>query len=107
MTGAHAFVFNIGKYGGGLAIGSHADHSDGLLDWVVFKRPGLLKLARYGLAAYLRRHLRHGEIVHGKAAEISLESQGDAVPVQADGDPCGQTAATIKVLPGAMRVVVA
>ena len=107
VTGAHAFVFNIGKYGGGLPIGSHADCSDGLLDWLVFKRPGLVKLARYGLSAYLRRHLKHDEIAHGKAAEIALMSEGDAVPVQADGDPCGQTAVTVKVLPGAMRVVMA
>ncbi|MBX2852850.1 MAG: hypothetical protein KTR15_14030 [Phycisphaeraceae bacterium] len=107
VTGAHAFVFNIGKYGGGLPIGDHADASDGLLDWVVFKKPGLLRLGWYGLSAYLRRHLNSGGIEHGTSAEVRLTSAGEAVPAQADGDPCEQTPVEIKVLPGAMRVVVA
>lgn len=107
ITGSHAFVFNIGKYGGGLPIGDHADCADGLLDWVVFKKPGLLRLGWYGLSAYLRRHLKSGAIAYGQATEITIESEGQSVPVQADGDPCGQTPMEVKVLPGAMRVVLA
>lgn len=105
VTGAHAFVFNIGKYGGGLPIGAHADAGDGMLDWVVFQKPGLLRLGLYGAAAYLRRHLKRGDIRHGRSAEVALESEGTPVPVQADGDPCGQTPAAVKVMPMAMRVV--
>lgn len=105
VAGAHAFVFNIGKYGGGLPIGSHAIPDDGLLDWVVFKRPGLLRLARYGLSTYLRRHLKNNDIAHGRSAEITITSETSDVPVQADGDPCAQTPMTITVLPNAMRVV--
>ena len=107
VTGTHAFVFNIGKYGGGLPIGAHADATDGQLDWVVFKKPGLFRLGWYGLSAYLRRHLRHRDIAHGQAAEITLTSEGHPVPAQADGDPCGQTPLVVEVVPKAMRVVVA
>jgi len=107
VAGAHVFVFNIGQYGGGLPIGSHADCSDGRLDWVVFKRPGLVRLARYGLSTYLERHLKCGDIAHGRSTEIALTRAGEPVAVQADGDPCGTTPTTIKVLPGAMRVVLA
>jgi diacylglycerol kinase family enzyme len=107
VTGSHAFVFNIGKYGGGLPIGDHADCADGELDWVVFKKPGLLRLGWYGLSAYLRRHLGNGGIEHGRAAEVRLTSADGPVPVQADGDPCQQTPMDVRVLPGAMRVVVA
>jgi len=107
VTGAHAFVFNIGRYGGGLRIGAHADPADGKLDWLVFQRPGLARLAGYGLSALLRRHLRRGDIVHGRSERISLEARGEPVPLQADGDPAGSTPATIRVRPGAMRVVVA
>jgi diacylglycerol kinase (ATP) len=105
ITGAHAFVFNIGKYGGGLPIGSHADPSDGLLDWIVFKKPGLLRLARYGLSTYLKQHLKHGEIAHGRSAELVLTTESEALPAQADGDPCGTLPMSVKVLPQAMRVV--
>ena len=107
VSGSHAFVFNIGKYGGGLPIGDHADASDGMLDWVVFKKPGLLRLGWYGLSAYLRRHLRRGDIAYGTSAEITIKSEGGPVPVQADGDPCGETTMSVKALPGAMRVVLA
>lgn len=107
VSGSHAFVFNIGKYGGGLPIGDHAIATDGLLDWVVFKKPGLLRLGGYGLSAYLRQHLKRSDIAYGQSAEIKLESGDEAVPVQADGDPCGETTVSVKVLPGAMRVVLA
>jgi len=107
VTGAHAFIFNIGRYGGGLRIGAHAEPSDGLLDWIVFKRPGLVRLARYGLSVLTRRHLKHGDISYGKAQKITLESERSDVPLQADGDPCGSMPTTITVRPGAMRVVIA
>lgn len=105
VTGTHAFVFNIGKYGGGLPIGSHADPSDGQLDWIVFTKPGLVRLARYGLSTYLRRHLINRDIVYGRSAEITLTTDSEALPAQADGDPCGSTPMTISVKPNAMRVV--
>lgn len=107
VAGAHAFVFNIGQYGGGLPIGSHADPSDGQLDWIVFKKPGLLRLVRYGVSSYRRRHLKNGDIAHGRAAEITLSSEANAMPGQADGDPCGTVPMRISVMPGAMRVVLA
>lgn len=107
VTGSHAFVFNIGKYGGGLPIAAHADCADGLLDWVVFRKAGIVKLARYGLSTYLRQHLKHGEIEYGKSSEITLACEDQGMPLQADGDPCGQTPVTIEVLPQAMRVVLA
>lgn len=106
VSGAHAFVFNIGRYGGGLPIGSHADPSDGQLDWIVFKKPGLVRLARYGLSAYLRRHLKSRDILHGRSAAITLSADGESVSAQADGDPCGTTPMRISVKPGAMCVVV-
>ena len=107
VTGAHAFIFNIGKYGGGLPIGSHAVADDGQLDWVVFKQPGLLRLARYGLSTYLRQHLKNGDIAHGRAAQIELTTDAGEVAAQSDGDPCGVVPMKVQVVPKAMRVVVA
>jgi len=112
VTGSHAFVFNIGRYGGGLRIGAHADPSDGLLDWVVFQKPGLIQLASYGLGAITGRHLKRGDVLHGRASEIKLRAQPDSdgntpeLPLQIDGDPGGVLPSTIRARPGAMRVVV-
>lgn len=110
VTGAHAFVFNIGQYGGGMRIGRHADPADGLLDWIVFEKPGLVRLAGYGLSVYLRRHLKRKDVHHGKADRITLRGADDAagapLPVQVDGDPGGATPVDITVRPGAMRIVV-
>lgn len=111
VTGVHAFIFNIGQYGGGLRIGSHADPADGQLDWVVFQRPGLIRLARYGISVLLRRHLKRDDVIYGKASEIELtgeiEQGGKGIPLQADGDPSGRAPVKISVRPNAMRVVLA
>jgi diacylglycerol kinase family enzyme len=110
VTGAHAFIFNIGQYGGGLGIGRHANPADGLLDWVVFEKPGLVRLAGYGLWVYIRRHLKRKDIHFGQAERITLRS-GDhtgslALPVQVDGDPGGKTPMAVTLRRDAMRIVV-
>lgn len=110
VTGAHAFIFNIGQYGGHLGISRHADPSDGLLDWVVFEKPGLMRLAGYGLWVYLRQHLKRKDVHYGRADRITLCNADDAtaasLPVQVDGDPGGTTPIDITVRRDAMRIVV-
>lgn len=105
VSGAHAFVFNMPQYGGGLGIARQADATDGLLDWVVFERPGLLNLAGYGLSVMLGRHLRRGDVRHGRATEVRLTAQ-QPVPMQVDGDPVGFTPVTVVVRRQAVRVIV-
>jgi len=109
VVGAHAFIFNIGQYGGGLGIGRHADPADGMLDWVVFERPGLIRLAQYGLWTYLRRHLKRKDVQHGRASSITLTGPTDIdpLPVQIDGDPGGATPMHITVRRNAMRIIMA
>ncbi|MEM9416295.1 MAG: diacylglycerol kinase family protein [Planctomycetota bacterium] len=104
VTGAHAFVFNIGQYGFNLGLASAADPGDGLLDWVVFEKPGVVAMAGYGLAVMRGKHLDRSDVHHGRSASIRL-SADEAVPVQADGDPAGATAMEVKVLPGMLRVI--
>ncbi|MFI4862040.1 MAG: diacylglycerol/lipid kinase family protein [Phycisphaerales bacterium JB063] len=103
-TGAHAFVFNIGRYGMNLGLARGADPSDGLLDWVVFEKPGMVALAGYGLSVLRGKHLDRADVHHGRSTSIRL-SAATPVPVQADGDPAGETTMAIKVLPGMLRVI--
>ncbi|MEM1213654.1 MAG: diacylglycerol kinase family protein [Planctomycetota bacterium] len=83
LTGAHAFVFNLPRYGGGLRLGSAADYTDGQLDYLVLTRPGLFALARYGLTVLLNRHLKTPHIQHGRATQLTLQTDA---PLQIDGD---------------------
>lgn len=105
-TGALAMVCNLAEYAGGLRIARNAKDDDGLLDWVLFTRGGTLAGLRYAFSAYLGRHLRLPDVLHGRAEKITLrgEAQGD-VPLQVDGDAAGTAPAVFEVLPGAFRVV--
>lgn len=107
VTGAHAFVFNIGQYGFQLGFVPDVDPGDGLLDWVVFEKPGVVALAGYGLSVLRGKHLDRNDVHHGRAARITL-SHGDGadpIAVQADGDPGGETPVEIVALPGMLRVI--
>ncbi len=105
VTGAHAFVFNLPQYGMGLGIAPDACEDDGLLDWIVFQKPGFWPLGMYGLSVYRRRHLHRRDVSHGRARRIRLTAEAP-VPAQADGDPAGMTPTEIEARPNAMRVLV-
>ena len=107
--GVHALVFNIPQYACRLKfVNSAAQCDDGLLDWVVFEKPGLATMARYmtGLAVG-GLHLRMADVHHGTAKKITLRSAtGSPVPIQIDGDPAGYTPITTEIIPKRLRVIV-
>ncbi len=100
----HVLVFNLPQYGGAMPFAPQALPDDGLLDYVVFRKPGIWKLAGYLLAVYLRRHDRLRTVHTGRARRLRITAESDA-PVQNDGDPLGLTPVDIRVLPGALRIV--
>jgi diacylglycerol kinase family enzyme len=106
--GAHALVFNIPQYAARLKFVNGAACDDGLLDYVVFEKPGLAAMARYMAAlAAGGRHLNMADVHHGTARRLTLRSAGEApAPVQIDGDPAGFTPADLTVQPQALRVIV-
>jgi len=92
LSGAHLFVFNLPAYGGGLPLApADCTGDDGLLDWVLFQRPGVLPLLADALSVKRGRHLDRPGILHGKARALSIRSQNSdatpSAPVQIDGDP--------------------
>lgn len=107
LSGAHLFVFNLPRYGGGLRIapmGCRAD--DGLLDWVLFEKPGRWPLLGAAWAVLRGKHLTSPGVRHGRAARLRVNVSGagpsDAgltptAPLQVDGDPAGMTPADIEV----------
>ncbi len=104
VTGAHAFVFNLPCYGMDLGLAPDACGDSGRLHWVVFERPGMIRLARYGMLAFFKRHYGSPGVHHGSAERVTLSADGP-VPVQADGDPAGTTPLTIAVRPAALQVI--
>lgn len=106
-TGAHLFVFNLPQYGGNLGIARHACGHDAQLDWVLFQRPGVLRLADYGLNVILgARHLKRPDVLHGRATRLRITSDRP-IPLQADGDPAGFTPIDVEVRPCALTIVAA
>ncbi len=108
FRGAHALVFNIPQYACRLRFVNGAACDDGLLDYVVFEKPGLVSMARYmaNLTAGAR-HLDLPDVHHGSATHVTLRSADDRrVPIQVDGDPAGHTPAELAILPQTLRVIV-
>ena len=104
VTGSHVFLFNLPCYGMDLGLAPDARGDSGKLHWVVFERPGMLRLARYGLLALFKRHYGSAGVHHGSAERVTLTAES-AAPVQADGDPQGETPLSVAVRPKALRVI--
>lgn len=106
VAGHQAYVFNMPMYGGGLKFAPDARADDQQLDWVVFERPGFLRLLGYHWLVVRGKHLRGRTVACGRASKIILRTTGGGpVPTQADGDPAGHTPLDMTVLPGALRVI--
>ena len=105
VQGAHVLVFNAPQYGMQLEFAPEARADDGLLDWVVFQRPGVRRLGLYLWAVLRSRHLRRADVLYGQAQRIGI-SAAAPVPVQGDGDPAGTTPIELEVAPEALRVII-
>lgn len=105
VRGALCMVFNVPRYASNLLLTPDADPSDGLLDWIVFERPGSLPLVRYALAVWLRRHRERRDVQHGQARRIRLTAS-EPVPLEIDGEAADFAPIDIEVAPRALRVVV-
>lgn len=106
FEGGQVYVFNLPRYGGKMGIGKGAVVDDGLLDWVVFEKPGFINLLGYHWLVMRGKHLDCKSVAHGRSKQVSLRpSNGQALPAQTDGDPSGRTPVDIDVLPAALNVV--
>ncbi len=97
VSGTHLFIFNLPEYGGGLGLAPQGCCADnGLLDWVLFDRPGVAPLLGYGLSVLRGRHLARGDVQHGRAKRIEVRCD-TAAPIQVDGDPSGTAPAVVGI----------
>lgn len=99
-----ATVGNGRSYGGGIPIAPHADPTDGLLDVVLVRPAGRLRLLRLLPRVYRGTHTTVAEVETYRVRSARLASPG--VTAYADGDPIGALPLTIDVVPRALRVFV-
>ena len=96
---------NSGRYGGGMLLAPDASLDDGLLDVVLIaehsKRGFLRNLPRVFNGA----HVHHPAVRVLRGRELRVDADRPFT-VYADGDPIGDTPATIRVVAHALRVLV-
>ena len=105
LEGRIVIVGNGMHYGGQFRLFPQASFTDGLLDVVVVRNPGVLNVARLSLAAasgHYPEHLR--EITYFQTTELEVTC-AESVPVQADGDVCGRTPVRFCQAPFPLRVI--
>ena len=96
-------VCNGRYFGGGMLVAPDAEVDDGVLNVVHFGDITNLEFLLQSPKVYKGTHVDHPLVETYKARRIRIESER-ATLVQADGDVVGQTPATFRVLPRALRV---
>lgn len=88
----------------GVSLVASADVSDGLLDVIVVRDTGLESLTA-SAAELMQKELIFEAFHHWQAREITIQTNPPQ-SIQGDGEVWGKTPISIKVIPGAMRVLV-
>jgi diacylglycerol kinase family enzyme len=106
VPGTHAIVFNVPGYAFGLRFAPNARSDDGLLDWLVFERPGCRAVLRYAWSVARGRHLNLRDVQRGQAREIRIRAaRPEAVPVQMDGEEAGTLPVDVRIAGQAISVL--
>jgi diacylglycerol kinase (ATP) len=95
---------NTRSYGGVANITYDALVDDGLLDVAMMRRGGAHRIVIDGARALLKRIRGSRNVLYTRAATIEIATPG--LPVQIDGEPCGETPMMFAVAPGALQVIV-
>lgn len=97
-----ATVGNGRTYGGGIPICPDADPADGLLDVVLVRLAGRLRLLRLLPRVYRGTHAGVPEVTMRRVRSVRLAAPG--VRAYADGDPIGALPLTVDVAPAALTI---
>ncbi|HEY6757520.1 MAG TPA: diacylglycerol kinase family protein [Nitrososphaera sp.] len=99
-----AVVANGQFLGGGFKVAPQANMSDGLLDLVIIKDSGGLKMIDELINMKDGDYKEEDNIVYRQVRKVSLTSKERDVTVTADGEPIGILPATFEVIPNALTV---
>lgn len=96
---------NIQQYAAFFNIARHAYMDDGMLDIFVFKGLGFGYALRHLFRIFSGRYLRDPAVVQVLAREMEVETT-PPVALHLDGDPLGETPASFRLEPAALRLLV-
>jgi diacylglycerol kinase (ATP) len=99
-----AVVANGQFLGGGFKVAPHASMSDGLLDLVILKDSGSLKMVDELINMKDGDYKEEDNITYRQTTKVSLISKERDVTVTVDGEPIGILPATFEVIPHALTV---
>ena len=99
-----AVVANGQFLGGGFKVAPHARMSDGLLDLVILKDSGSLKMIDELINMKDGNYKEEDKITYRQTTKVSLMSKERDVTVTVDGEPIGILPATFEVIPHALTV---
>jgi YegS/Rv2252/BmrU family lipid kinase len=105
ISGYTVAAANSGAYGGGMMLAPDASLQDGLLDIVLISHASKLRFLRLLPTVFKGTHVTDPscEILRAREMRVSAERP---FTMYADGDPIAELPVTIRVLPGAVRVMV-
>ena len=104
VTGWAVAVANSGVYGGGMRLAPGASVHDGRLDVVTTSAPTRLRFLRGLTKVYRGTHVHLPEVTVQQATTVELAADRP-FRVFADGDPIATLPCTVRVRPGALRVL--
>jgi YegS/Rv2252/BmrU family lipid kinase len=105
VAGYAVAACNSGVFGGGMALAPDADLEDGLMDVVVSGDKSKLGYLANLPKVFRGTHVNAPELEIFRARELHVDAERP-FRIYADGDPIGTTPATIRTVPGALRVLV-
>jgi YegS/Rv2252/BmrU family lipid kinase len=105
FTGYSVAAANSKEFGGGMLLAPFASLTDGLLDVVIIEDVPKLRYLRLAPTVFTGRHLRlRGvDLVRGREVRISAS---EPFVLYADGEAIARLPVTVRVLPGAVRMLV-
>ncbi|WP_028065037.1 diacylglycerol/lipid kinase family protein [Solirubrobacter soli] len=104
FTGYSVAVCNSGVFGGGMFLAPDAKLDDGLLDVVLIAKQSKFAYLQGLPRVFKGTHLEHPAVQLVQGREITFRADRPFT-AYADGDPIAELPATVRALPGALRVV--
>jgi len=105
FAGYSVAAANSKAFGGGMLLAPNASLTDGLIDVVIIEDMPKLRFLRLAPTVFSGRHVRQRGVDVVRAREVRI-SATRPFTVYADGEAIAELPVTIRVLPGAVRMIV-